>query len=103
VQTIDVSPAALVSDLTVVVFVAGIVGARLFHILENSEQFAADPWSMIASRTGLSVFGGMIVGALAGLVMLRRWKLPLSPFFGMAQARAPWHDRAMMTALRPLR
>jgi phosphatidylglycerol:prolipoprotein diacylglycerol transferase len=39
----------------------------------------ADPWSMILTRSGLSIFGGLIVGTLAGLVCVRRWKLPLRP------------------------
>jgi phosphatidylglycerol:prolipoprotein diacylglycerol transferase len=69
----------LVSNLTVVVMVAGIVGARLFHILENMDQFIAAPWSMIFSRSGLSVFGGLIVGTIAGVVFVRRWHLPVRP------------------------
>jgi len=70
----------LVGDFTMVVLVAGILGARLFHILENGDMFLQDPWSMIFSRSGLSVFGGLIVGALAGLVLLRRWRIRVRPF-----------------------
>ena len=70
-------PHELVSNLTVVVMLAGIVGARLFHILENTEQFLAAPWAMIFSRSGLSVFGGLILGTFAGLVFVRRWNLPV--------------------------
>lgn len=77
---VRMAPGEFVNDFTVVVFIAGIVGARLFHILENTGQFAADPWSMIFSRSGLSVFGGLIVGGLAGLALLRRWKVPVRPF-----------------------
>lgn len=76
----------LVSNLTAVVMVAGIVGARLFHILENMDQFLASPWSMIFSRAGLSVFGGLILGTIAGIVYVRRWNLPARP---MLDAVAP--------------
>lgn len=76
----------LVSNLTVVVMVAGIVGARLFHILENIDQFFASPSSMIFSRSGLSVFGGLILGTCAGMVFVRRWNLPVRP---MLDAVAP--------------
>lgn len=79
-------PHELVSNLTMLVMFTGIVGARLFHILENTQQFALDPWSMIFSRSGLSVFGGLIVGTLAGLVYVRRWQLPVRP---MLDAVAP--------------
>ncbi|SFC23075.1 prolipoprotein diacylglyceryl transferase [Massilia yuzhufengensis] len=76
----------LVSNLTLVVMVTGIVGARVFHILENLDQFFASPWSMIFSRSGLSVFGGLILGTVAGLVYVRRWHLPIRP---MLDAVAP--------------
>jgi phosphatidylglycerol:prolipoprotein diacylglycerol transferase len=34
---------------------------------------------MIFSRSGLSIFGGLIFGVLAGLVCVRRWRLPVRP------------------------
>jgi phosphatidylglycerol:prolipoprotein diacylglycerol transferase len=78
--TIGVTPESRVSDFTVVVLIAGVAGARLFHILEHIDQFLADPLSMIFSRSGLSVFGGLIFGALAGLMLLRRWNISVRPF-----------------------
>jgi phosphatidylglycerol:prolipoprotein diacylglycerol transferase len=78
--TADVAPHTLVSDFTFVVLLAGVVGARLFHILENLDTFFADPLSMIFSRSGLSVFGGLIFGGFAGLVFLRRRKISVRPF-----------------------
>jgi phosphatidylglycerol:prolipoprotein diacylglycerol transferase len=77
---VEVDPHTLVGDFTMVVLFAGIAGARLFHILEHTDMFLQDPLSMIFSRSGLSVFGGLIVGALAGLVLLRRWRIPIRPF-----------------------
>ena len=41
------------SNFAAVVLVAGIVGARVFHILEHTDSFAADPMGMIFSRSGL--------------------------------------------------
>ncbi|TFW30212.1 prolipoprotein diacylglyceryl transferase [Massilia arenosa] len=76
----EVAPDTLVSDFTIVVLVAGVIGARLFHILENLPSFFADPAGMIFSRSGLSVFGGLILGAAAGAILLRRWRIPLRPF-----------------------
>ncbi|MGB9109912.1 MAG: prolipoprotein diacylglyceryl transferase family protein [Telluria sp.] len=77
---LDPAPQARVSDFTIVVLIAGIVGARLFHILEHLDQFIAAPLSMIFTRSGLSVFGGLIFGAGAGLVLLRRWGIGARPF-----------------------
>ncbi|NHZ98748.1 prolipoprotein diacylglyceryl transferase [Massilia sp. CCM 8734] len=79
VAEVAVPPQDIVSDLAFIVVLVGIVGARLFHILEHTDQFLLNPWSMIFSRSGLSVFGGLILGTVAGVVCLRRWKLPIRP------------------------
>lgn len=81
---VPVPPQDVVTDFMVVVLIAGIVGARVFHILEHSEQFAADPMSMIFTRAGLSIFGGLIFGTLAGMLCVRRWKLPVRPLLDAA-------------------
>lgn len=79
-----VPPQTVVADMAMIVVVAGIIGARLFHILEHTDQFAADPWGMIFTRSGLSIFGGLIAGTLAGLVCVRRWRLPVRPLLDAA-------------------
>ncbi|MES2742837.1 MAG: prolipoprotein diacylglyceryl transferase [Pseudomonadota bacterium] len=79
-HAVQVAPSAVVSDLTLVVMIAGVVGSRLFHILEHTEQFSADPWGMIFTRSGLSIFGGLILGTAVGVLSLRRWRLPIRPF-----------------------
>lgn len=84
VRGVEVPPQTVVSDFMVVVMIAGVVGARLFHILEHSGQFMADPVSMILTRSGLSIFGGLIVGTLAGMVCVRRWRLPVRPLLDAA-------------------
>jgi phosphatidylglycerol:prolipoprotein diacylglycerol transferase len=86
VSTVLVPPQDVVGDLTMIVLLAGIVGSRIFHILEHTDQFATDPWSMIFTRSGLSIFGGLILGTVAGMLCVRRWKLPLRP---LMDATAP--------------
>lgn len=61
----DASPSVLVGTITIIAVVAGIVGAKLFHILENLDQFAADPMAMIFSPGGLTFLGGFICAGLA--------------------------------------
>lgn len=73
-----VSPAEGVPELTVWVMLAGIVGARLFHILESLDEFAVDPWGMIFTTSGLSIFGGLIAGTAVGLAWALRRGLPLA-------------------------
>lgn len=72
-------PQDIVPDLTIAVLVAGVVGARVFHIFEHMDAFLAAPAAMIFSRSGLSVFGGLIFGTVAGIVFVRRWRLPAGP------------------------
>jgi phosphatidylglycerol:prolipoprotein diacylglycerol transferase len=76
VTWIETAPQEIVPNLTIAVIVAGIIGARLFHILEHMDSFVAAPWAMIFSRSGLSVFGGLILGTIAGLIFIRRWHIP---------------------------
>ena len=76
VTWIEKPPHEIVPDLTVAVILAGVVGARVFHIFEHLDAFVAAPWEMIFSRTGLSVFGGLIFGTIAGVVFVRRWHMP---------------------------
>lgn len=69
----------LVADLAAITVLAGIVGARVFDILDHLPQFAADPRSLIFTRGGFSIYGGLLFGALAGIVFLRRRKVPILP------------------------
>lgn len=77
---IQVEPQVVLGDFTFTVLLAGVVGSRVFHILEHLDMFMADPAAMIFSRSGLSIFGGLIFGTAAGLVLLRRWRIPAPPF-----------------------
>jgi phosphatidylglycerol:prolipoprotein diacylglycerol transferase len=78
------APQKVAFDLAVVVFVAGIVGARASHILEHTDQFLADPWGMTFTRSGLSIFGALIMGTFAGVLRVRQWALPIRPVLDAA-------------------
>jgi phosphatidylglycerol---prolipoprotein diacylglyceryl transferase len=43
---------AIVSEMAIVSTLAGIVGARVFDILDNADRFLADPFSMICQIAG---------------------------------------------------
>lgn len=73
------APHELVATLTIITMVAGVAGARLFHILENLDSFAADPAAMLFTRSGFSIFGGLILGTLAGVAFIRKRGLPILP------------------------
>jgi phosphatidylglycerol---prolipoprotein diacylglyceryl transferase len=59
---------------------AGIVGAKLYHLLEEPGVFFADPWPLLFSRYGFAWFGGFLGGFAAMLLLGRRAKLPLLQF-----------------------
>jgi phosphatidylglycerol---prolipoprotein diacylglyceryl transferase len=84
--TLRAAPHEIVPNLTLLAMFAGVAGARVFHILEHLDSFAAAPWDMIFSRSGLSVLGGLLFGTVAGLWFIRRWHLPARP---MLDAVAP--------------
>jgi phosphatidylglycerol:prolipoprotein diacylglycerol transferase len=77
---------ALIFDMALVSTLAGIVGARVFDILDNADRFIADPLSLILSRSGFSIYGGLCFGILAGVVFLKRRAVAVSP---MLDAAAP--------------
>ncbi|HDP80366.1 MAG TPA: prolipoprotein diacylglyceryl transferase [Spirochaetes bacterium] len=54
----------------------GIVGSKLFHILEHMDEFAADPAGMLFSGAGLSVYGGFILSMLLAWVIVRKSRVP---------------------------
>jgi len=71
------APGGIPGELTVIVALAGFVGARVFHILEHRQEFVADPWSMIFSRSGFSMLGGVVFGVITGAIHVRRRGLPV--------------------------
>jgi phosphatidylglycerol---prolipoprotein diacylglyceryl transferase len=58
----------------------GIVGAKLYHLLEEPRVFFADPWPLLFSRYGFAWFGGFLGGFGAMLWLGWRAKLPLLQF-----------------------
>jgi phosphatidylglycerol---prolipoprotein diacylglyceryl transferase len=73
-------------DMAIVSTLAGIIGARVFDILDNADRFLADPLSMILTRTGFSIYGGLCFGVIAGVIFVKRRSIPVIP---MLDASAP--------------
>jgi phosphatidylglycerol---prolipoprotein diacylglyceryl transferase len=71
-----VHPYELVSNMTMIAAFAGIVGARVFHILENTSEFAQDPMGMLFSTGGFTFYGGLIFGAAGVIWYARRHGIP---------------------------
>jgi phosphatidylglycerol:prolipoprotein diacylglycerol transferase len=73
-------------DMAIISTLAGIAGARVFDILDNVDRFVADPLSMILTRTGFSIYGGLCFGIIAGVIFVKRRSIPVIP---MLDATAP--------------
>jgi phosphatidylglycerol---prolipoprotein diacylglyceryl transferase len=55
---------------------AGIVGAKLYHVLENPRELVAHPASELFSQFGFAWFGGLIAGIAAFAFLARRYQIP---------------------------
>ena len=75
---------AINSDAFLVISIAGlagIVGARLYHVLESPADFFADPWPLLISRFGFAWFGGFLGGFAALLILARKERIPALVMF----------------------
>jgi prolipoprotein diacylglyceryl transferase len=68
--------------------IAGLVGARLYHVLESPSEFFANPWELLFSRFGFAWFGGFLGGFIALVIMARRLKIPLLSFLDICSPAA---------------
>jgi len=66
--------------LIVFMMLAGITGAKLWHVLERPRELMSDPAGIVLSRTGFAWFGGLIAGSLTLLYLARRWRIPTLTF-----------------------
>jgi len=64
-QEHTIHPYQLTGNLLVLGAIFGLAGTKIFHNLENIDDFMRDPIGSIFSFSGLSFFGGLIVGGIA--------------------------------------
>src|SRR6202790_5186219 len=67
---------------------AGLVGARLYHVLESPGEFFADPWPLLFSRFGFAWFGGFLGGVVALVFLARRSRIPVLEFLDISSPAA---------------
>jgi len=70
----------LASDLIFWAALGGVVGSKVYHLLENLDQVFQDPIGMIFSGSGLVFLGGLIGGTIAVTIILNKNKLPWLEF-----------------------
>ncbi len=72
-RSLEIDPASILG----VTGIAGLAGARLYHLLESPSEFFADPIHLLFSQTGLAWFGGFVGGFIALFFLARHYKIPL--------------------------
>lgn len=65
-----------VGNITLIAALAGIIGAKIFHNLENWDEFVADPIDALVSFSGLTMYGGLICAAIACIWYGRKHHIP---------------------------
>jgi phosphatidylglycerol---prolipoprotein diacylglyceryl transferase len=74
-RTVRLWPQDRVGEFTILALVFGLVGAKLFDIFENLDEFSKDPIGTIFSGGGLTFYGGLILATLAIIWYARKHKI----------------------------
>lgn len=70
-----VMPNQRIGDITILAAISGIIGARLFSIIESEENikaFMRDPLDQLLSGSGLAIYGGLIVAFITVYLYVKR-------------------------------
>jgi prolipoprotein diacylglyceryltransferase len=87
IETLTIHPYQKTWDIVIVAAISGILGARIFSILENLDGFFRDPIGTLFSGSGLTVYGGVIVGFIVVYWYIKKWgikPLTMMDISGMA-------------------
>jgi len=76
-RMVRIWPHDRVGDLLIYAAGFGFLGAKIFHNLENWNDFAKDPIGALLSFSGLTFCGGLICAGAAIMLYARRIKLPI--------------------------
>jgi phosphatidylglycerol---prolipoprotein diacylglyceryl transferase len=85
-RTIRIWPHDRVGDITIYAAIFGFLGAKIFHNLENIDEFKADPIGSLISFSGLTIYGGLILATIAIIFYARKHKINV---LHLADAFAP--------------
>ena len=74
--------------LVAVPSLAGMIGAKLYHVLETPRELFADPVGQLFTSYGFAWFGGLIAGIAAFIYLGYRFRIPLLTLFDAASPAA---------------
>ena len=70
-------PSNLSWNFIFVAAVGGIIGAKLFTVFEDIDYLLKDPISALFSFSGLTFYGGLILGAISVILYAKKYKIPI--------------------------
>ncbi|NPA12949.1 MAG: prolipoprotein diacylglyceryl transferase [Aquificae bacterium] len=70
-------PTSKIENLFIIAIVSGVIGARVFYVVEHSERFNSLFDIIAVWQGGLDWFGGLIFGIIGVLIGLKIYKIPL--------------------------
>ncbi|MCC6384608.1 MAG: prolipoprotein diacylglyceryl transferase [Bacteroidia bacterium] len=79
-----IHPYQLTGNITMLAAVAGLIGAKIFHNLENLDELISDPVGSLLSFSGLTMYGGLICGTAAVLWYGNKNKISWKPLIDSA-------------------
>ena len=85
-RNIRIWPHDRVGDMVIYAAVAGFLGAKIFHNLENWKDFQENPMEALLSFSGLTFYGGLICGTAAIVYYAKKHKISVRH---LADAIAP--------------
>ncbi len=65
-------PSDYAIELVILAAITGLIGAKLFSVAENLEAFYKSPIETLFSGSGLTIYGGLIVGFGCGYLYMKR-------------------------------
>ncbi|MEL7251331.1 MAG: prolipoprotein diacylglyceryl transferase family protein [Bacteroidota bacterium] len=75
----DIFPHDRIMDISTVAVISGVIGAKLFTVIEQPEAFFADPMGQLLSGDGWTIYGGLIGGFIGTYIYLRRKNIEILP------------------------
>ncbi|MEM9835414.1 MAG: prolipoprotein diacylglyceryl transferase family protein [Bacteroidota bacterium] len=76
---IDIYPSDRIAPITFAAAIGGLVGAKVFAIIEYLPAFFEDPIGTFFSGSGLAIYGGLIGGFVTVYWYLHRYNIPKLP------------------------
>lgn len=77
IKSVEMYPHDRIGDITIIAAISGVVGAKIFALIEDLPSFFADPVGTFFSGSGLAIYGGLIGGFIGVTWYARNKKIPL--------------------------